>query len=202
VSSLDHVRRERVAQRLVDLAADRQVIVFTHDISFVVDLKRSANRMDVPVAERWIVKRDGIVGKTDSRHPWRAKLVGEKLNDLETQLAAIRRVENGEPHEYERLARSWYQDLRTVWERMIEEYVVGRVLDRGQLEIRSAGFGVLVQIDETDNLELDTAFKRCGEMGSHDPSEYLNRPAPLVEELEEDLRNARVWGKRVKRYNS
>ena len=42
LSSLDHVRREKMAARIAELAAHRQVVVFTHDVAFVVDLKRAA----------------------------------------------------------------------------------------------------------------------------------------------------------------
>ena len=42
VTSLDHVRQERVARRIVELGIRRQVIIFTHDIAFMVDIKRAA----------------------------------------------------------------------------------------------------------------------------------------------------------------
>jgi len=42
VCSLDHVRRGYVAARLATLAKERQVIVFTHDIAFVADLRFAA----------------------------------------------------------------------------------------------------------------------------------------------------------------
>jgi hypothetical protein len=38
VTSLDHIRRGLVASRLAALAETRQVVVFTHDVSFVADL--------------------------------------------------------------------------------------------------------------------------------------------------------------------
>src|SRR5437016_13105984 len=38
VTSLDHRWRPQVAQRLVEEAAHRQIIVFTHDLIFVNDL--------------------------------------------------------------------------------------------------------------------------------------------------------------------
>ena len=38
VTSLDHVRRDKVAERLAELARDRQVVVFTHDVAFTGDL--------------------------------------------------------------------------------------------------------------------------------------------------------------------
>jgi energy-coupling factor transporter ATP-binding protein EcfA2 len=42
VTSMDHVRKELIAQRLVDEAARRQVIVFTHDILFTNYLATAA----------------------------------------------------------------------------------------------------------------------------------------------------------------
>ena len=49
MSSLDHKYRRRVAKRLVEEAAHRQVIVFTHDLTFLFDLQREAEaaRQDV-----------------------------------------------------------------------------------------------------------------------------------------------------------
>jgi hypothetical protein len=35
VSSLDHMHREKVAKRLAEESAQRQVVVFTHDLAFL-----------------------------------------------------------------------------------------------------------------------------------------------------------------------
>ncbi len=52
VSSLDHRFRERVAKRLVEEAKKRQVIVFTHDIVFLLEIVECANRERVPIMPR------------------------------------------------------------------------------------------------------------------------------------------------------
>ena len=54
VSSLDHVWSERVARRLVHMAQDRQVIVFTHNLPFLLQLRDAAAETSpsVPVPER------------------------------------------------------------------------------------------------------------------------------------------------------
>jgi energy-coupling factor transporter ATP-binding protein EcfA2 len=44
VSSLDHLIREKIAEQLVEIAKDRQVIVFTHDLFFLVTLIEIAER--------------------------------------------------------------------------------------------------------------------------------------------------------------
>lgn len=44
VSSLDHRRRTRIAERLLEEACRRQVIVFTHEISFFMEMKVKAGK--------------------------------------------------------------------------------------------------------------------------------------------------------------
>ena len=54
VTSMDHVRKESIAQRLVDEASRRQVIVFTHDILFTNYLATAAEEKGVAFAGRTI----------------------------------------------------------------------------------------------------------------------------------------------------
>lgn len=58
VTSMDHVRKESIAQRLVDEASRRQVIVFTHDILFTNYLATAAEEKAVAFAGRTIWRDD------------------------------------------------------------------------------------------------------------------------------------------------
>lgn len=58
VTSMDHVRKESIAQRLVTEADRRQVVVFTHDIMFTNYLATAAEEKGVAFAGR-TVWRDG-----------------------------------------------------------------------------------------------------------------------------------------------
>ena len=87
-----------------------------------------------------------------------------------------------------------------MWERALEEVVVGPVLVRGRLELRSSNLKVFVRFTDTDDQEFQTAFTRCGDRGSHDRSSELNRPLPPMSELEDDLESLRRWHKRVRQY--
>src|SRR6185503_20101297 len=90
--SLDHIRRGAVAERLTEVAAERQVIVFTHDLEFVVSLSAAAGGRGVPFTERSIQRRgDRTPGVCVDAHPWKAKDVGPRLDELERLLAEIRR---------------------------------------------------------------------------------------------------------------
>lgn len=58
VTSMDHVRKEAIAQRLVKEAERRQVIVFTHDILFTNYLATAAEDKGVAFAGRTVWRND------------------------------------------------------------------------------------------------------------------------------------------------
>ena len=201
VSSLDHVRKQYVARRLVELAATRQVVIFTHDIGFVIDLKRAANLASVDIFEQWVSRQGDGIGNVTDRNPWAARMVGQRIEGMSQRLAEIRRPRDcQDPTERERAVRSWYQDLRLVWERALEEVVLGPVQRRGELELRPTNLKVFARFTDTDDREFQAAFTRCGERGSHDPSAELNRSLPDLTELEDDLNVLREWHRRVRQY--
>ena len=201
VSSLDHVRKQCVARRLVELAETRQVVIFTHDIGFVIDLKRAAALASIDIFEQWVSRQDYGIGSVMDGNPWAARMVGQRIDGLTRRLAEMRRLRScQDPAEQEQAVRSWYQDLRGVWERALEEVVLGPVQRRGELELRPSNLKVFAKFTDTDNREFQAAFTRCGERGSHDPSSELNRSLPDLSELEADLDVLRVWHTRVRRY--
>lgn len=61
VSSLDAGRRSRVATRLIELARDRQVIVFTHEATFVNALNKVARDLGVEVTERAVLRKGNVL---------------------------------------------------------------------------------------------------------------------------------------------
>ncbi len=62
ISALDHRTREKVAARLVDEASRRQVIVFTHDVTFRDELTRFAKDAAVSVVASELESSSSAVG--------------------------------------------------------------------------------------------------------------------------------------------
>ncbi len=62
VSSQDHERKSRIAQRLVEEAANRQVIVFTHDLPFLNQIIQRAEAQGIDVQAHWVDREDGKPG--------------------------------------------------------------------------------------------------------------------------------------------
>lgn len=205
VSSLDHVRRALVAARLAKLAETRQVVVFTHDVSFVADLKREANGIGVLLGERSVTRGIGTErkpGACSSKHPWKARDVAERLGDLKNELAHIRKNRNTwDDATYETQVATWAGNLSETWERILSQEVVGQVLTEGGLEVRPMMVKVLVRFSETDNREFQASYSRVSQWAKrHDKSGMVNYVAPQVDTLEAELSLVDHWFRRIKGY--
>lgn len=205
VSSLDHLRRERVAARIAELAQDRQVVIFTHDVAFVSDLKIEAQRLGVAVGERSVARRLGgerRPGKCGLMHPWKAKDVGQRLHSLETDIARIKR-ECGEWSEdqYEEAAASWAGHMSQTWERVFSQEIVGPIVAEGRMEVRPQMVRVLAKFSDKDESEFQASYGRVSKWANrHDKSVKANYVAPSIDELENELDFVKAWFKRVRKY--
>jgi hypothetical protein len=199
ISSLDHERRDKVAERLVALARERQTIVFTHDIAFVLALKKHAVKSSVPVTERSVERLSAKPGYCQDFHKFSAKLVKERLTELDERLAALRGDQDSLTDEaYRERTAKWYTLLRRTWERAIEEALVGGVLTRDDLQVHPKMARTLVLFTAEDNKELQHGYGRATELSQvHDESSLINAPAPSLNELADDLRLIRDWHKRI-----
>jgi energy-coupling factor transporter ATP-binding protein EcfA2 len=207
VSSLDHIRRGLVASRLAALAENRQVIVFTHDVSFVADLKREARGLGVQVGERSVTRGRRGERKPGSciiTHPWKAKDVSERLGELRSELARIKRDSNDwDEAVYENEVANWAGNLSETWERIISQEVVGQVLAEGGLEVRPNMVKILVRFSDADEREFQASYSRISQWAKrHDKSGIVNYVAPEISLLEDEFNRVDEWFKRVKRYKN
>lgn len=204
VTSLDHIRRSRVAQRLVDLAKDRQVVVFTHEVTFVGDLVKHAGEAHVAIAERWIQRQGDQAGICADKHPWKAKDVASRLHDLQAQLDRIGRDRSSLDQEtYEDRCRLWGGGLSETWERAINLEIVYEVVDRGTSQVRPKKFRILVAITQQDDEEFQAGYARSSEWAPrHDKDPEINIVAPEPDEMQTELDRLKTWFARVKRYSN
>lgn len=202
VSSLDAGRRSRVARRLVELAQSRQVIVFTHEATFVNALNKAARDLEVEVVERAIMRQGERPGLTSDKHPWSVKDIPARVNELESELARLKR-ERGDldSDEYTRRAQEWGGRLSQAWERAVNMDVVNELVDRGTNEVRPRMFKMLVGITEQDNNDYQCGYAKASEWAPrHDQAPETNFIAPEPDELEAELTRFKDWVKRIKDY--
>ncbi len=205
VTSLDHVRRELVASRMAEFAEDRQVIVFTHDVAFVGDLKREAKGRSVSVAERSVVRsraEERKPGACTTDHPWKAKEVGARLDELRRDLARIRRESQElDERSYEDAVGVWAGKLSETWESVFRQEIVGAILAEGGLEVRPMMVKAIARFSDTDHKEFQASYSRVSKWAKrHDKSAMVNYVPPEVNELERELEGVTTWFKRVRGY--
>src|SRR5882672_2522851 len=73
MSSLDHIHRKAVAARLVEEAEHRQVIIFTHDLAFLYEVRREAEAKDRPIQHQTVRRKDTRPGYIEGELPNKAK---------------------------------------------------------------------------------------------------------------------------------
>jgi len=205
VTSLDHVRRWEVACRLAEFAKDRQVIVFTHDVSFVGDLSRAAKRQQITLTERAIERTgDDHPGKTADQHPWNVKDVDARFGFLLQDLARIKRDRvSWRQSQYEVESGEWAGKLSQLWERVIGMEIVNCVVDRATTQVQPRMFRVIARITEADDAEFQTSYENCSFWATrHDKNPERNYVAPTVDELEAELARAKEWFRRIKKYRN
>ena len=83
VSSLDHRWRKQVAERLVEEAEQRQIIVFTHDLVFVNDLYDLGHEKKRRIRLFTVRRGQPGAGIVSDGMPWKAQRVEERIGHLE-----------------------------------------------------------------------------------------------------------------------
>lgn len=202
VTSLDHVRRDKVAQRLAQFAADRQVIVFTHDVALAGDLSIAAKRANVTLTERAVERRGSQPGVCLSVFPWKAKDFGSRVDHLRTELAKLT-AQRGDmvQDEWEEKVASWAGYLSETWERCVTSEILNEVFDRGTSQVRVMKFRLFAAITPEDDQDLQNGYTATSKWARrHDKALETNYVAPEPDDLQHELERILDWQKRIRRY--
>jgi ABC-type molybdenum transport system ATPase subunit/photorepair protein PhrA len=202
VTSLDHVRRDKVAERLAQLAQDRQVIVFTHDVNFTGDLVAAAEKEKVTLTERSVERRGPKPGACLTTFPWKAKDFKARLDHLRTELARVKKDRAGlSQTEYEERVANWAGYLSETWERCVTSEILNQVFDRGTSFVQPRKFRLLAQITEADDQDFQDGYGSTSKWARrHDKAPGTNYVAPEPDELETELERITAWQKRIRSY--
>jgi energy-coupling factor transporter ATP-binding protein EcfA2 len=196
VSSLDHLFRQKIAARLVKEAEHRQVIVFTHDIAFLVALSEKCAGQEMAI--RTLRRAHGAVGRPNDQLPWHAMRVNERISHIRKELAEIRDVYDSNQDEYDRKAGYLYGLLRETWEAAVEESLFNRTIQRHGNEVKTQS---LRQVTVTDEMyfAIDAGMTKCSEwMIGHDKSKLLSEHRPSPREFSQDIEALEAFLKHIK----
>ena len=187
VTSQDHYRRERIAERLVELASNKQVIIFTHDIAFFIRLKIYAETREIPYSFTTIRNAGGNPGVITPDLPWIAQPVKQRIGTLRNRLVTLKKIEQAKDEdEYLFAAKSWYELLREGWERSVEERLFKGVVERFLLGVQTQKLKKIIITNEL----LTDIEKGMTDSSSwiHDAAAGLNPTPPDTTRAENDLK--------------
>lgn len=167
VSSLDQEFRVRVAQRLLEEADKRQVLVFTHDFAFVQylyeekqirDKERVAAGGDATadLGYRHIARTPDGAGSLTDAQVWRHVSVKERIGRLKArhQAAAVL-YRNRDLIAYEKEARDIAGSLRETWEVFVEQELLNGVVRRHERGVHTQRLDKLVDLTVADIAAVD-----------------------------------------------
>jgi len=128
VTSLDHIWRNSVAERLAEEANVRPVVVFTHDLSFVNDLHQLAKRARTPVKLAHLGRGVDGVGLVSDNLPWETASMRHRIDDLVKHARAAKRLYDAQDDAgYRASSYDFYDKLRSTWERGVEDILSSAV---------------------------------------------------------------------------
>lgn len=205
ISSLDQDFEEKVVARLVALAMDRQVIIFTHRLSLLSQVESATrklkdqareNGLAAPVSVtvetlRKLGKDSGITAKLSLRDSKPVKAVARIKNEFLPQLR--KHVDNGDADTFEREAWQTCSEFRILVEKCIESVLLNEVLVRFRRDIQTKGrLSKLTKIEQSDCDLIDDLMTRYS-VFEHSQSDELPAPCPDLQQIEHDVDALASW---------
>lgn len=198
VSSLDHRRRERVAKRLAKEAAQRQVIVFTHDIYFLCLLAEEAKLAGVPIATQSLTRRAEGFGVADPDLPFEGKTASKRIGALKAQHQSIAKLhKDGEEQEHRKQTVDAYFRLRMTWERAIEEVLLREVILRFRKGVETQRLAGVV-VEDDDYAQVHAGMTKCSNY-AHDKALQGGVAVPEPDELLADIMALDAWRDKIEK---
>lgn len=167
VSSLDQIFRVKVAQRLLEEAESRQVLIFTHDFAFVQYLyeekllrdkqARADNKTHAPDISYLHIERSAHgAGVVTTAEEWRHVAVKERLGRIKQriQTAGVLHRSN-DLTAYEAQARDIAGAIRDTWEVFVEQDLLNGVVTRHDRRVQTQKLTKLTDLTAADMATVD-----------------------------------------------
>jgi hypothetical protein len=200
VSSLDFEWRINVAKRLIEESKHRQVIVFTHDVVFLLALKQYAEESSIEPLDQHVRRQSKGAGVCADELPWVAMPVKGKIGFLKNRYQAAEKLSrDGNQDAYEYEAKYLYGMLRETWERALEEVLLGGVVERYRPSVQTQKLAPLSDITDADCKTVETAMTKCSTwLPGHDKAPAARAPVPGAVELKKDIDALETWVKSIR----
>jgi energy-coupling factor transporter ATP-binding protein EcfA2 len=204
INSLDHKWRRMFADRIATESLARQIIVFTHDMSFLKMLEESSDIAKSKLNIISIAKFGDTSGYPFPEPPWDAKNTASRIGFLKNELPNLKIMEMSGDLKYEFHAKHIYNLMRETWERLVEEWLLRKVVERFSRGVKTQSLKEIVDdVTSDDNNIINAAMSKCSTyMYGHDNATGLTVDCPRHSEIEQDVTALEMYFKALKKRRS
>ena len=201
VSSLDHVRREVVATRLVSEARTRQVIILTHDLVFLLLLQEECKSQGIAFNASVLTKEKGEIGVPREGLPWYGMPLKKRIGWMRQQLVELKKAEKVlTAGALEGQMTNLWGRLREGWECAVEEVLLNGAIKRFSRKVSTEPLKKITDISAEDVATIDAAMTQCSKwLPGHDQAPALNTPMPGFAKLEAAVEALESWRSAVEK---
>ena len=196
ISSLDLLYEEKATREIVRLAAERQIIVFTHRISLLVGMKEACRSAGIHFSDHHIrstKKGNGVPDFTD-------EYAGDLKAQLNGLISVVSHIEDGDPDSREYNDALWRscQTFRKCVERSVEDILLLGMVHRFDRRIMTNGKVMRLTNLTVDDVKIIDDMMTKYSFTEH--SQPVDSPPIQIEasELCSDIQLMLDW---IKRYN-
>lgn len=195
VTSLDFDYRELIATKIVELSRDRQIIVLTHDLSFLrmlIDTHKSLITTDCHIIG--IDKFNGISGIVTDEIPYLAKNVDERVDSIRRILREHDALNIADAHGRETKLDSARKRFRFLIERSVEEVLANKAYERfsKNIHVKKGNLSSFIVVEQSDIDFLLGLFGKYS-VAEHDGGTSTIPQLPTKRIIEQDIRDYMNW---------
>ncbi len=195
VTSLDMNYRDKISDKIVELSQNRQIIVFTHDLSFLrllIDTHKTSTTTDCTVIG--IDNYNGISGIVTDEIPYLAKNVQERIDSIRRILSEHDALALTDAHGRETKLDSARKRFRMLLERSVEEVLSNKTYERfsKNIHLKKGNLSSYIVTEQTDVDFLLNLFGKYS-VTEHDGGISTLPLLPTKVVMEQDITDYSNW---------
>jgi energy-coupling factor transporter ATP-binding protein EcfA2 len=195
VTSLDMDNRDKISDKIVQLSQNRQIVVFTHDLSFLrllIDTHKAITSTDCTVIG--IDKYNGISGIVTDEIPYLAKNVQERVDSIRRILTEHDALILTDAHGRETKLDSARKRFRMLLERSVEEVLSNKTYERfsKNIHLKKGNLSSYIVTEQTDVDFLLNLFGKYS-VTEHDGGTSTIPLLPNKPEIDQDITDYSNW---------
>lgn len=201
INSLDQNFEENIAERLIQLSCERQVIIFTHRLAFAEMLNRIANENNKQLKQsgqnivdvNYIKLSRNPLGDPDYQNDFSTFRLDKQLNNLDAPIKKAKELEEKGDHETaDLLSKGLCSKFRDIVEKSIETTLLNNIVSRYSRNVSTQKIRYLKAINASDIDFLDSMMTKYS---AFDHSQSTEKPVslPSFNEFENDVNELKNW---------